>query len=141
MANEEVVDLLSSVELFRGLSKRQLRALADRGRIVSHEAGTLVTEEGGVAVGFHLLLNGTASVLLGGTKKRSLKTGDYFGEISLVDGQPRSASVESGEGLRTFCLTAWEFKPLLEEQPHLAAELLVAMCARLREAEAVPPAG
>jgi CRP-like cAMP-binding protein len=140
MADDEVVDLLASVDLFRELSKRHRRDLAERGKIVTHRAGAAVTEEGGVAVGFHLLLDGTATVKVGGAAKRNLQKGDFFGEISLVDGQPRSATVEAGPGLRTFCLTTWEFRPLLEEQPHLALGLLTAMCGRLREAEAVQPA-
>jgi CRP-like cAMP-binding protein len=141
MRNDEVVDLLSSVELFRGLSKRHLKDLADRGRTITHTEGTLVTEEGGAAVGFHLLLDGTATVHLARNKSRQLGKGEYFGEISLVDGLPRSASVEAGPGLRTFALSAWEFRPLLEEEPHLALELLAGLCARLREAEASTPAG
>lgn len=135
MTNDEVVDLLNSVDLFRGLSKRQLRALAERGRIVDHPDKHVITEEGELGVGFHLLLSGTAEVQLAGNKHRTLKRGDYFGEISLVDGKPRSATVEAGTGLRTFCLLSWEFRPMLEEQPAMALELLTAMCGRLREAE------
>jgi CRP-like cAMP-binding protein len=132
--NEEIVDLLGSVDLLRGLSKRQRRFLADRGRVIDHPAGKVITEEGTVAVGFHLITSGTATVRVG-DERRPLKRGNYFGEISLIDGKPRSASVEAGEGLQTFCLMSWEFKPLLEEHPQIALELLTSMCHRLREAE------
>jgi len=64
-------------------------------------------------------------------------SGQGFGEISLIDGEPRSATVRAGaEGLQTFALSAWEFRPLLEENPTVAVELLKTLSARLRAAEA-----
>jgi CRP/FNR family transcriptional regulator, cyclic AMP receptor protein len=136
VANDEALDKLRSVDVFRGLSDKQLRGVVERGRVIDHPDGHVITEEGGSAVGFHLVLDGTATVQLGGQDVRVLKPGEYFGEISLIDGQPRSASVVAGEGLRTFALVTWEFRPLLEEQPQIALELLNALCGRLREAEA-----
>jgi CRP/FNR family cyclic AMP-dependent transcriptional regulator len=135
MANDEALDMLRSVDLFHGLDDRQLRGIASRGHIHDHAAGHVVTEQGGEAVGFHLILAGSAEVHVDGKAVRTLKPGSYFGEISLIDGKPRSASIVAGDGLQTFGLTSWEFRPILEEQPPVALTLLTALCSRLRDAE------
>lgn len=139
MSDADIAEQLGRVALFAGLSRKQLQALAKRGREVSHPDGHEVTMQGQPgAVGFHLVLDGTAAVSVQGVERRTLKPGDYFGEISLIDGKPRSATVRAEQGLRTFGITAWDFRSLLDEQPDIAKGLLATLCARLREAEARP---
>ena len=67
---------------------------------------------------------------------RQLHPGDYFGEISLIDGGPRSATVQADVPMRTLSIASWEFKPLLEEHPAIARHMLVELCRKLRGAEA-----
>ena len=104
-------------------------------RPVDHAAGKEITEEGGSATGFHLIRTGTASVTVGGQPRAGLGPGQYFGEISLIDGKPRSATVTADGPLQTISLASWSFKPILDEQPGVARALLVVMCERLRRAE------
>lgn len=78
---------------------------------------------------------GTASVTVHGTCRPSLRPGDYFGEISLIDGKPRSATVVAETPLTTISLVAWAFQPILDDEPEVAKVLLLHMCARLRAAE------
>jgi CRP-like cAMP-binding protein len=69
-----------------------------------------------------------------------MKAGDYFGEISMIDGSPRSATVISGpEGLKTFALSALAFAPMLD-RPDVSRVLLRALCARIRSIQS-PPTG
>jgi CRP/FNR family transcriptional regulator/CRP/FNR family cyclic AMP-dependent transcriptional regulator len=84
----------------------------------------------------HILLDGTAEVSVHGSRKRELRAGDYFGEISLIDGKKRSATVTATSDLHTLAVPHGAFQKLLETEPGFAAGLLKLICARLREAEA-----
>lgn len=136
MADKQVAEQLGRVPLLADLSKRDLGRIASQGREVKHAPGHEVTEEGGRAVGFHLVLDGTAEVEIAAETRSTLKAGDYFGEISLIDGKPRMATVRAGaDGMRTFALQAGEFSSILDKHPELARPLLLTLCGRLRDAE------
>jgi CRP/FNR family transcriptional regulator, cyclic AMP receptor protein len=135
-ADRSVVEALGQTDLFSSLDKRALQQVAAQAKVVDHAAGKEVTEQGGTGVGFHLILSGTAAVTVNGLERPDLGPGQYFGEISLIDGLPRSATVTAKEALKTVSLVSWTFTPLLEEEQGLAKALLVVMCARLRAAEA-----
>ena len=128
-------DMLAEVDLFSGLSRRQVRTLLDRGRIVPHESGHQVSAEGLGSLAFHLILDGGATVSIAGTEVRTLGRGDYFGEISMIDGKPRSATVTATEPTRTLAIPHQDFERLVADEPDFARGLLVTLCARLREAE------
>jgi len=134
--DRELVTKLKRIPLFGDLSDRELRHICKQGRVVEHEQANDVVEEGGGSVGFHLILDGNASVLQGGKVRRHIGPGDYFGEISLLDGKPRSATIHADSPLRTFSLAAWDFRPLLDAEPKLARKLLLGLCALVRSSEA-----
>lgn len=134
-ADQEIVQALGNTDLFSGVSKRALNAIAQQARVVKHEAGKEITEEGGGAVGFHLIREGEASVTVHGEAKPALGPGDYFGEISLIDGKPRSATVRAETPLTTVSLASWSFLPILDDQPEVSKQLLKVLCARVRAAE------
>ena len=131
----ELKTWLAATDLFRSMPKRSLGQLAKAGREVAHADGHEVIVEGAGAVGFHLITAGTARVTSVGAVRRTLSVGDYFGEISVIDGRPRSASVEAVEQLRTFVLDPAVVKHLAASNPDFAHQLLVMLCTRLREAE------
>jgi CRP/FNR family transcriptional regulator, cyclic AMP receptor protein len=135
-ADPEIVQALSGTDLFHGLSQKALKAIASQARVVRHDAGKEITEEGGGAAGFHLIREGTASVTVHGNSRPSLGPGDYFGEISMIDGQPRSATVKAETPMSTIALASWSFHPILDEEPEVSKALLRVLCARLRAAEA-----
>jgi CRP-like cAMP-binding protein len=130
-----VVSDLAATDLFGNLSKKALERVAAQARVVDHDPGKEITEEGGGATGFHLIRSGTATVTVHGVAKNTLGPGDYFGEISLIDGKPRSATVTADGPMTTLSLASWSFKPILEEQPEVSRVLLNIMCARLRALE------
>lgn len=129
-------DRLRAVDLFSTLSGRELKHLAGAGRTVVHRAGDEVVSEGNEGVGFHLILEGEACIDVGGETRPNLQVGEYFGEVSVLDGKPRTASVRAGDdGLSTFSITSWKFSGLLDKNPEMAKPIIAGLCARLRAAE------
>ena len=136
MQEAELARRLAEVEFFAELPEETRRQVVSRGAQLTHRAGTAITTHGADGAGFHLILSGTADVEVHGEKRATLSTGDSFGEISLIDGQPRSATVIAGpEGLSTLAISPLAFSPLLDD-PVVARSLLRAVTARLRAAEA-----
>jgi CRP/FNR family transcriptional regulator, cyclic AMP receptor protein len=127
---------LARVPVFTGLSHRQLGRLAAASRTTTHHAGHEIAREGEGALALHIILDGTAEVTVHGKPRRELQAGDYFGEISLIDGKKRSASVSAKTTVHTLAVPHGAFQQLLETEPGFAARLLKLICARLREAEA-----
>lgn len=134
-----LVEMLGRVALFEGLSKKELEAVLRSSTEVDHAAGKAVVKEGHDGVGFHLILSGAATVTQRGRKLRTIGVGDSFGDIALIDGGPRSATVTADTPLHTLSVTSWDFRPLLLEHPPMALKLLLQLCGRLRDAEKRPP--
>jgi CRP-like cAMP-binding protein len=134
-----LIQMLGRVPLFQGLSRKQLTSVLRTAGEVDHPAGKEVVREGASGVGFHLILSGTATVTQGRRTLSRLGPGDSFGDIAIIDGGPRSATVRADEPLRTLSLTAWHFKAVLVEQPTIAHKIMLELCRRLREAEKRPP--
>ena len=134
--NEKVIPLLASIDLFKDVPPKVLKRIAAAGRLVEHQPGHEVISDGSRGAGFHLITEGSAEVEVRGKPRPALKSGDSFGEISLIDGLPRSAAVRAGAtGMTTFALVAWEFLPILRENPSVSLSLLKVLCARIRSAE------
>jgi CRP-like cAMP-binding protein len=128
--------VIASVDLFRDLSKSQLKRLAEASIEVSHPPGKAVATEGRGGLAFHLILEGSATVSKDGRVLRTLGPGDYFGEISMIDGLPRSATVTAIEPLKAVAIPHVDFEGVIDDDPEFARHLLKTLCARLREAEA-----
>jgi CRP/FNR family cyclic AMP-dependent transcriptional regulator len=131
----EVMGLLRSVPIFEGLSQKELQAVMRSAKQVEYAPDRDIVKEGSSGVGFHLILEGQARVLVGGRTRAKLGPGDFFGEMSLIDGGPRSATVRADTGVRTLSLASWEFTPLLDANPSIARKLLVELSRRLRAVE------
>jgi CRP/FNR family cyclic AMP-dependent transcriptional regulator len=130
---------LAGIDLFAGLQEDTLEDLAQRGTTFTTNPGHEVVTEGSPDVGLQVILEGTAEVTVHGEPRPPLKPGDYFGEMSLIDGCPRSATVVSGpEGLKTFALSALAFAPILD-RPEVSRVLLKALCARIRSIQSDSP--
>lgn len=132
--DDELLDMLASVPLFEALSKRELKSLAASGKEIERPVGDVITTEGEGGIAFFLILEGTAEVSSGGKTLRTIGPGATFGEISLIDGGPRTATVTVTSPMRIFGITAWTFKPLLDEHPEMARGLLLGLCKMVRAA-------
>ena len=135
MARKSPVQMLAGVGLFEGLSKKELSQVSGTGRRVEFPAGTVIVKEGDDGVGFHLILTGKAKVSVKGRTRSTLGPGKFFGELSLIDRGPRTATVRAETDVTTLSLLSWEFLPLVEKTPSIARKLLLEMCRRLREAD------
>lgn len=131
----DVAQRLAEIDIFRGLTSKQMKRLAGQVREVRLEDGHTVATEGHGALGFHLILDGQATVSSGGVERRTLGPGDYFGEISLIDGKPRSATIVAKGPLHTAVIDNTTFQPLIDESPEFARSLLMVLCDRIRALE------
>ncbi len=133
------LDALGRVPLFQDFSRKELETVLICAQETQFDQGAEIVREGASGTGFHLILAGNASVTQGGRPVRQLSPGDSFGDIALIDGGKRTATVRADTPIQTLSLVEWEFKPLLIEHPQLAYKLLVEFCRRLRDAEARTP--
>jgi CRP/FNR family transcriptional regulator len=132
----DVVNSLSRVPLFAGVKGRDLERLAKMMRERTFAEGETIATEGQKGVGFFVIEDGNATVSLQGEILRTLRPGDYFGEIALIDEGPRSATVTATTDLRCRGMAAWEFKSFVQEHPEVAWEMLRTLVGRLRDAQA-----
>ena len=129
------IEHLKRVPLFQGLDDKHLQTLSRTFTDRTFAAGQTITSEGGGGAGFFVIEDGEAVVTVGGEERRTLGPGDYFGEIALIDEGPRSSSIEAKTDVRSYGLTPWQFRPLVEENASIAWPLLVTLAKRLREVE------
>jgi CRP-like cAMP-binding protein len=127
-------DVLAAVPLFAGLSKRQLRALADRVRIVRYGEGYTIIPEGGRSDAMYVVLEGSVRVVReSGRTVGRLGPGELFGELSLLDGRPRSASVISVSPVVCARLSRTAFVDVARAQPDFGIRVMEVLASRLRE--------
>ena len=134
-----MVDSLRQVPLFADLGNRDLKRLADSMKEMSFAAGQEVVAEGKTGVGFFVILEGSARVSQGGEERAVLTAGDYFGEMALIDGDDRAASVHADGELRCATMTTWNFRPFVRDHPDVSWALLTALVKRVRESQARHP--
>jgi CRP/FNR family transcriptional regulator, cyclic AMP receptor protein len=134
VGTKEVVSRLAKVPLFSDCSQRDLQLIAKVIKDVDHPAGTVIAREGEPGIGLFIIAEGTAEVTIGGKKKIMLGPGDFFGEIALLDGGPRTATVTAISDVKLLGLTEWVFRGLMTEHPPIAIKTLQAMADRLRRA-------
>ena len=95
----------------------------------------VLTREGAREDEFFVIIDGTATVKLSSRKRHRLGPGDFFGEMSLLDGEPRSATVKAETDLRLLVINRRHFWELLREVPELTQRMLVTLSRRVRELE------
>ena len=117
-------DLLKKVPLFSDLDNKELQEIAGSMKQRSFSTGQQIAVEGQSGVGFFIIEDGDASVTVHGEEVRRLGPGDYFGEIALIAQTPRTATVTAETDLKTYGMTFWDFRPLVEETPGIAWKLL-----------------
>jgi CRP/FNR family cyclic AMP-dependent transcriptional regulator len=134
VAINDMVEHLAEVPIFEGCSKKDLQTIARQVREISHEAGYVVATEGDPGAGLFVIADGEADVTIGGKKVNHLEAGDFFGEMALLDGGPRTATVTATTPITLYALTEWVFRGLLAEHPSIAMRTLETMASRLRGA-------
>ena len=127
------IDLIQQVPLFQGLERRELEDIASTMKERSFRAGETLTEEGTGGAAFFVIAEGEAEVTAGGERRRTLGPGDHFGEIALIAGTDRTATITAKTDMRCYGMAPWDFKPLVETSSEIAWKLLQSMGRMLRD--------
>lgn len=127
-------DLLKKVPLFSKLSKSTLEDIAKNSDELSPAAETVLAREGETGREFVFVLDGEARVESGGVVINRLGPGSFFGEIALLDGKPRTATVIADTDMALLVVQSQYFTQMLEKTPKLQMEIISALCRYFREA-------
>jgi CRP/FNR family cyclic AMP-dependent transcriptional regulator len=136
----EAREALAKVPLFSRLKRDALDTLARSAKVHRFDEGELIVKEGDDAVAFYALCDGEAEVVkhLGQEGERvlgRLNKGEFFGEMALIDGFPRSATVRAVTECECLVLSRWDFLALVRSKPEVALGILPVLSLRLREFE------
>jgi CRP/FNR family transcriptional regulator, cyclic AMP receptor protein len=134
----DVRDQLSKAPLFSGLSKKLMHTLSATANDRSYAAGDTIVKEGEKSVGFYFIVDGSVNVEKGGKVVATLGPGKFFGEMALLDEQPRTASIRAATRSRCLVLYSWEFWSSVGNDPGALRALLKEMVARLRSSAPAP---
>jgi len=137
MAYEEQ---LGKVWIFAQLEKDDLERIAKAVVPRTYKAGQEIVKEGDQAVAFYVITSGKVELTKGGQPLGTMGPGDSFGEMSLLDGHPRSASLTAVEDTECLVMTRWDFTAELRTGPNIALAMLPELSKRIRrlEGEEIP---
>jgi CRP-like cAMP-binding protein len=135
LGQDEKMTYLQRVHLFEACSSRQLRAIARIAEVQEVPAGTVLARTGEPGDRFFVIVDGAARVEVSPQNQGRMGPGSFFGEISLLDGEPRSATVVADTAMRLLVIPRRDFVTLLREVPSLTERMLITLCQRLRSAE------
>lgn len=134
MARTETTEELKRVPLFGELDRRELAMLAKLLKEQRYPAGTVIVKRGTTGHGLYIIKEGTVSVRRDGQAVARMGAGDFFGEIAVLDGGPRTADVQADTDTVCLTLVSWEIKPLLMDNAAISYKMLQKVVQRLREA-------
>ena len=134
----DVMNRLGSVPLFASLGKKHIETLAKKAADLTYKPGAVIVPEGEKGIGFFLVAEGEVVVEKAGKKVATLGAGQFFGEMALVDQQPRTATVRAVTPTRCLVLSPWEFWGSVGDDPEALRTLLRETVRRLRQAAPGP---
>lgn len=140
-SKRELADLLTDVGLFSKCTKRERQTIARHAQTADLPAGVDLVREGEPGDALFIILEGEAAVHHDGAEVARVGPGSYFGELAILDGAPRSATVVAATDVKVAVLGIRMFRTLLREFPDLAEQLLVGLASELRKANAALQAG
>lgn len=134
MDTDEIVEILSSLALFADLGRADLQAIAHTFEEESFSEGQRILRQGFSGTGFYVILQGEAAVVIDGQERTRLARGDFFGEISILLGEPPNADITAVTALTCIVLPRDELTDWLLSKPPVALRMLQAEVRRLRAA-------
>jgi CRP/FNR family transcriptional regulator, cyclic AMP receptor protein len=129
------VALIEQVPLFTHCTRKELGEIAALADELDLKKGTTLTTEGKSGREFFAIVEGEADVVMNGKWVATLSQGDFFGEIALLTGRPRTATVQATSPIRVLVITARGFSSLLDKSPEIQRKILLALAERLSTAE------
>lgn len=136
LTSEEKRARLETVPLFRDCSSEVLDRLSQSTSEFEFAADAPIVQQGQVGNGLYIVVSGGVRIVAGTEELARFGPGDFFGELSVIDQQPRSASAYADGDTVCLALASWDLMDLLERDPHLAINLLRELAGRLRRADA-----
>lgn len=136
--DSDAAAMLSSVPIFAGLETKARKAIASQGKEFSYKEGAVVVSRGTLGVGFFLILDGKVEVRKDGKVLATLSKGEFFGEMSLIDDQPRSADVVAVQPTKCWAISSWAFASVMKAHPEISVGMLKEVVKRLRAAQSTP---
>jgi CRP-like cAMP-binding protein len=125
--------MLGRASLWSGLDRKELKFIVNLSKERKYGTGDAIVRKGEGTVGFYLILDGSVEIRSDGTTLSKLGPGQFFGEMSVIDNQPRSADVLAMEPSRCLILSAWSFNALISKHPKIAVKILQEFVRRLRD--------
>jgi CRP-like cAMP-binding protein len=125
------IELLKRVPLFAGCSKKELAEVAQLADELDLPKAREITRQGATGREFLVLVEGSAEVVRNGRVVSKLGPGDFVGEIALVSGRPRTATVRTNGPARVLVVGAQAFRKLMEDVPKMQTKVLMALAARI----------
>ena len=138
LTHDRRTELLGGCPLFGGVTKDDLAAIGERAIEVDFPADHVIARQGEIGTGLFVVIDGAVRVVRDGVELARLGAGDFFGEMSVIDGLPRVAQVVTTAPTRCLALASWEFERLVIEHPTIGLAILRGLSARLR-AKTDPP--
>jgi len=131
----EKIEFIQLSPLFQNLTKRQLGFVAKSTYQETIEAGCPIIKQGSMGKEFFVIADGIARVEIDGKFVKNISQGAYFGEVSLLDGRPMSASILSETDVHLLCVNKTSFSNLLEQVPGFKDKLILGLCNYIRKSE------
>jgi len=134
VGRDELVDAIAGFTLFADLTDPQLAGIVHTFEETMFSEGERVLRQGLTGSGFYVILDGEAAVIIDGQQRATLARGDFFGEVSILLGEPPGADIVATREMRTLVLAGPQVKPVLLDNPPLMYRMLQAQARRLRNA-------
>ena len=138
LTKDRRTELLGACPLFGGVAQPDLAAIGERAVEVDFANDHVIARQGEIGTGLFVIIDGAVRVVRDGQELARLGGGDFFGEMSVIDGLPRVAQVIATEPTRCLALASWEFERLVLDHPTIGLAILRGLSARLR-AKTEPP--
>ena len=133
LTQDRRTELIGGCPLFRGIDASGLGAIAGAAIEVDFPAERVIARQGEIGTGFFVVVDGMVRVIRDGAVVARLGPGEFFGELSVLDGGPRVAQVTAEVPTRCLALASWDFERVLREEPGIALAVLRVVAGRLRE--------
>lgn len=140
MDNKQIITTLKGTEMFSAMSESSLETMLKSTVEKKVPAGTKIVEQGHGGVGFYLILEGEAEVVKNGQAVATLGVGNFFGELTVIDGEPRTADVVAKTDTICMVITQWAMKSIMANHPEIALGMVEELVRRLRSSGAASDA-
>lgn len=133
LTRDQTTERLGQTRLFSGVDAAGLERIAARMTELDVPPDRVISRQGEIGTGFFIIVSGAVRVVRDGETIATLGPGEFFGELSVLDGRPRVAQIVSSEATICLALASWDFEAVVGEQPSVAMAILRELAGRLRE--------